>query len=76
MVLGDYFTKWSEAFAVPDQEAATVAQAVVEEFICRFGTPRQLHTDRGSNFESQLFQDVCRLLNIDKTKNNNSETPE
>ena len=68
VVLGDYFTKWMEAFAVPNQEAATVATVIVEQFICRFGVPRQLHTDKGSNFESELFQQVCQLLDIDKTR--------
>ena len=68
VVLGDYFTKWMEAFAVPNQEAATVVTVIVEQFICRFGVLRQLHTDKGSNFESELFQQVCQLLDIDKTR--------
>ena len=68
IVVGDYFTKWTEAFAIPDQEAATVARVLVEEFICRFGVPRQLHSDKDSNFESQLFQQTCKLLEIDKTR--------
>ena len=68
IVVGDYFTKWMEAIAVPDQEAETVARAIVEQFICRFGVPRQLHTDKGTNFESNLFQGICRLLDIDKTR--------
>ena len=68
LVIGDYFTKWTEAFAIPDQEAVTVARVVVEEFICRFGVPRQLHTDKGSNFESQLFHQICKLLDIDKMR--------
>ena len=68
LVIGDYFTKWTEAFAIPDQEAKTVARVLVEEFICRFGVPRQLHSDKGTNFESQLFQQVCKLLDIDKTR--------
>ena len=68
LVIGDYFTKFAEAVALPDQEAETVARAVVEEFICRYGAARQLHSDRGSNFESSLFQHVCKLLNIDKTR--------
>ena len=57
-----------EAFAVPNQEAATVATVIVEQFICKFGVPRQLHTDKGSNFESELFQQVCQLLDIDTTR--------
>ena len=68
LVIGDYFTKWAEAIPLPDQEAETVAHAVVHEFICGFGTPRQLHSDRGSNCESHLFQEVCSLLDIDKTR--------
>ena len=68
LVIGDYFTKWMEAIALPDQDTETVAKAVVEEFICRYGTPRQLHTDRGTCFESNLFRSICKLLNIEKTK--------
>ena len=68
VVIGDYFTKWMEAFAAPDEKAETVAAIVVQQFICRFGVPRQLHSDKGSNFESNLFQQVCKLLNIDKTR--------
>ena len=68
LVISDYFTKYAEAVALPDFEAETVAKAVVEQFICRFGTPRQLHSDRATNFESKVFQNVCKLLNIHKTR--------
>jgi hypothetical protein len=68
LVLCDYFTKWTEAIAVPDQEAKTVASAIVNEFVTRFGTPLQLHSDQGSCFEAKLFQEMCALLHIDKTR--------
>ena len=29
LVVGDYFTKWTECFTIPDQEAETVAQKLV-----------------------------------------------
>jgi hypothetical protein len=45
-----YFTKWPEAYAIPNQEAATVAEALVTNFFCRFGVPRELHSDQGRNF--------------------------
>ena len=45
LVIGDYFTKWKEAYAMPNMEAITVARIFVNEFICRFGVPEQLHTD-------------------------------
>lgn len=33
LVVGDYFTKWKEAFAIPNQEAKTVAEKLVKGVI-------------------------------------------
>ena len=68
LVIMDNFTKWTEAVAIPSQESDIVANALIDNFICRFGTPLQLHTDKGTNFESELFRKVCDLLGIDKTR--------
>ena len=68
VVIGDYFSKWTEAFPLPNQEAETVAKLLVEQWVCRFGAPRTIHTDQGRNFESRLFKEVCQLLNIHKTR--------
>ena len=68
MVVADYFTKWVEAFALPDQTAETVAKTLVEQVVTRFGTPLEIHTDQGREFEAGLFRRVCRLLGIRKTR--------
>ena len=68
LVLCDCFTKWTEAFAIPDQESSTITKTIVNEFICRFGTPLQIHSDQGRSFEAKLFQDLCDFLKIDKTR--------
>jgi len=68
LVVMDYFTKWPEAYALPNQEAGVVAQAFVEGFVCRHGILEELHTDQGRNFESQLLKEVCSLLSIRKTR--------
>ena len=68
MVVMDYFTKWAEAYPLRNQEAETVAKVLVEQFICRFGVPLSIHTDQGTNFESRVFQSICRLLGINKTR--------
>lgn len=68
LVIGDYFTKWTEAFAIPDQEAETVAKKLVHEFICRLGVPIQVHSDQGRHFESALFNEMNKLLGIQRTR--------
>ena len=68
LVIGDYFNKWLEAFAIPNMEAVTVAEAFVFQFVSRFGVPDFLHTDQGRNFESALLKAVCTLLGVSKTR--------
>lgn len=59
-------TKWPEAFAIPNIEAKTVAEIFVKEIVSRHGAPRVLLSDRGSNFLSSLFREVCFLMNTEK----------
>lgn len=68
MVIGDYFTKWKEAFAIENYTALTVADRLVIEFICKYGCPEQIHTDQGREFESDLFKTVCHKLGVHKTR--------
>ena len=68
VVVVDYFTKWVEAFALPIQEAELVTERLVENVICRFGVPHEIHSDQGRNFESRVFQETCRLMGIMKTR--------
>ena len=68
MVVGDYFSRWMEAFPIPNQEATTVAEKLVEEIFLRFSVPEQLHSDQGRQFESKLITEICQLLNIHKTR--------
>jgi hypothetical protein len=68
LVIGDYFTKWIEAVPMPNQVATTVAEALVTNFIARFGTPMEIHSDQGTNFESELLKEICTLLGVHKTR--------
>ena len=64
----DQFTKWVECYPLPDQGANTVARALVDNFIARFGSPCIIHSDQGRQFESDLFTALCTLLEIKKTR--------
>ncbi|KRY30832.1 Gag-Pol polyprotein, partial [Trichinella britovi] len=64
----DYFSKWPEAFPLPNAEASTVATALVNGVFCRYGAPETLHSDQGRNFESELVKEVCQLFGVTKTR--------
>lgn len=64
----DYFTKWPEAYPLPDHEAATVASVLVSEYFARFGVPEELHSDQGREFEVAVFTECCSLLGLRKTR--------
>jgi transposase InsO family protein len=68
LVVADYFTRWVEAYPIPNQEATTVARKLVDEFFCRFSPPERLHSDQGRNFESAVIAGVCKLLGIVKSR--------
>ena len=64
----DNFTKYVEAVPMANQEATSVAKALVDNIIVRYGAPLQILTDQGTNFEGHLFRELCRQLGIDKVR--------
>ena len=68
IIIGNHFTQWVEPYPDQDHKAEAVARMIVENFISRFGILGTIHTDQGRDFESKLFQDMCRLLEIEKTR--------
>jgi hypothetical protein len=68
LVVTDWFTKWVEVFPVPDFTAKTCARLIVNEVIGRYGCPIDIHSDQGRNYESILFYELCRMLEIRKTR--------
>ena len=68
LVVADYFTRWVEAFPLPDERAETTAQILVMQFLSRLGMPLEIHSDQGRNFESVLFKEVCDLVGATKTR--------
>ena len=66
LVVQDYFTKWLEAFPMPDQKAERVVE-LLRSLFCRVGIPSVLHSDQGRNFESRLMADLCESFGVKKT---------
>lgn len=57
----------TEVWAIPNQEAKTVAHKLLDEMFCRFSLPEKLHSDQGRQCESRLIEELCNLLQISKS---------
>lgn len=49
-------TSWPEAIPIPTKEASVVAEALIQHFITRFGTPRVIVSDNGREFDNSLMK--------------------
>lgn len=62
----DHFTKYVEAFPIPDQTAETCARVYATQVITRHGAGSTLVTDQGRSFISNFFKAVCKILRVKK----------
>jgi len=64
----DELSKHTLAIPIAQQDAMTIAKAFVEEVVLKFGIPQMILTDQGSNFMSEVFANIYKLLKIKKIK--------
>ena len=62
------FSKFAEAFPIPNKKAVTVARVLVEQVFPRFGIPIQILSDQGKEFDNNLLKGLCDVLGIDKIR--------
>jgi ribosomal protein L21E len=59
----DYHSNWVELKAIRRATAEATANFLLERFICRTGIFHEIVCDRGSQFTSNLFQEMIKILN-------------
>ncbi|GFV68599.1 transposon Tf2-8 polyprotein [Trichonephila clavipes] len=64
LIIEDCTTEWVELFALPNATAKECAITLIEEVLLRYGIPRRLISDNGTQFVSAVMQQICYLLNI------------
>ena len=75
LVMSDLLTKYALTVALHDLTAATVANTIIHDWIMKSGAPDVTHTDHGSNFKTELMQDFCRIVMVEKRKTTPYQSP-
>ena len=60
----EYFSRWVEAEPVAKITSAIAQRFIWRTIICRYGVPRDIVTDNGSQFDSLAFRAFCENLGI------------
>lgn len=65
LVVGDHL--WMPLLLLI-KKLKTVAMLLVIYYLCDKGFPEQLHSDQGPQFESEIFNEMCKSIGIKSTR--------
>jgi transposase InsO family protein len=65
-VIGDVFSQFKMAIAVPAETAAAISEVLFERWIAVFGSPVRLWSDQGKEFVSEVVQNLCARVATEK----------
>jgi len=68
LTIMDHYSKWADAIPIPNHTAATVARVLFNRVLVYMGNPIFLLSDQGPEFESALFQQLCKRMGIEKMR--------
>ncbi|CAB0039647.1 unnamed protein product [Trichogramma brassicae] len=60
LVITDLFSRWVEIFPVASTDATTIADRLEKEVFTRWGFPRAILTDNGTQFTSKAWATACK----------------
>ena len=64
----DRFSRWVVLVPMSSITSFDVAQVLFTRWICQFGIPEAIITDQGSQFDSEVFTNVCAFFGIEKRR--------
>ena len=67
LVMTDAFTKFSVAVTTNNQQALTVAKALVECWFHVYGIPARIHSDQGKSFDNKIIDALCKMYGVERT---------
>ena len=63
IVMTEYLTKWVEAQPISNKRAETIAE-FLHGILARFGTPKKIITDQGTEFNNEIIKSLNSIMNI------------
>lgn len=64
LIIEDLASRWVELFPLKRATTEVCAKILIDEICLRYGTPRRVISDNGSQFVSSMMQYVCNCLSI------------
>ena len=60
----DAFSKFSVAAVMPNQQAKTVAKALVDKWFYAYGIPTRIHCNQGKSFDNKIIEQLCKVYGV------------
>jgi hypothetical protein len=57
-----YFSKWIEAKPLATITSGTVQKFFWQNIVCRFGVPKAITVDNGTQFDAEAFKELCNQI--------------
>ena len=61
LVMMDTFSNFTVVIVTPNQQAKTVAKALVDNWFYTYGIPARVHSDRGKSFDNNIIHHLCKI---------------
>ena len=71
LIITDHYSRFAQAVVTSSQTALVTAKAAWNHFFSKYGFPKKIITDQGTNFESKLFMKLCQVAKITKLRTTN-----
>jgi len=68
LVVQDRLSRWIKFSPMRDTSAEVTARTFLNDWVCVYGVPKRIITDRGTNFTSRLFATMNEFLGIQHGK--------
>jgi hypothetical protein len=62
VVAVEYFSKWIEAKPLATITSVTVQKFFWQNIVCRFGVPKAITVDNGTQFDAEVFKELCEQI--------------